>query len=288
MFFFFFNDPATTEIYTLSLHAALPIFTGRARLAAEAGRVGGIAERQRIGVQDLLHVERREGDLRRPRQVEAVLGDLVDVRLLGREEAGYVHRVLADEHRRPDEGEPLAGERRDREPEDRLLEQRRVADDVAEPRAGDAGGALHLEAPQLEVVADPRQLRGRAPAADLDRVLLRVAVGNRLVRRIRHLRQRGVARALRVGELLLRPSKLFLDRLQLLDLLRRRLALELLPRPQLVDARDEPPPSLVRGQPRVERLRGSFARNGGAEPVGVVARGAGVDQLRRPCQARGQ
>src|SRR3712207_8258946 len=25
---FFFNDPATTEIYTLSLHAALPISTG--------------------------------------------------------------------------------------------------------------------------------------------------------------------------------------------------------------------------------------------------------------------
>src|SRR3712207_8153324 len=27
-FFFFFNDTATTEIYTLSLHDALPIFTG--------------------------------------------------------------------------------------------------------------------------------------------------------------------------------------------------------------------------------------------------------------------
>src|SRR5687768_18580694 len=26
--FFFFNDPATTEIYTLSLHDALPIFSG--------------------------------------------------------------------------------------------------------------------------------------------------------------------------------------------------------------------------------------------------------------------
>src|SRR5438270_3566662 len=26
LFFFFFNDPATTEIYTLSLHDALPIF----------------------------------------------------------------------------------------------------------------------------------------------------------------------------------------------------------------------------------------------------------------------
>src|SRR5690349_24453134 len=30
-FFFFFNDTATTEIYTLSLHDALPIFTGAAR-----------------------------------------------------------------------------------------------------------------------------------------------------------------------------------------------------------------------------------------------------------------
>src|SRR3712207_8324044 len=32
-FFFFFNDTATTEIYTLSLHDALPI-SGRGRLAA--------------------------------------------------------------------------------------------------------------------------------------------------------------------------------------------------------------------------------------------------------------
>src|SRR2546422_7454994 len=34
MFFFFFNDTATTEIYTLSLHDALPIYssTGREQL----------------------------------------------------------------------------------------------------------------------------------------------------------------------------------------------------------------------------------------------------------------
>src|SRR5258708_39064269 len=30
-FFFFFNDTATTEIYTLSLHDALPICPGRGR-----------------------------------------------------------------------------------------------------------------------------------------------------------------------------------------------------------------------------------------------------------------
>src|SRR3712207_8881973 len=29
MFFFFFNDTATTEIYTLSLHDALPILSGQ-------------------------------------------------------------------------------------------------------------------------------------------------------------------------------------------------------------------------------------------------------------------
>src|SRR6266536_6642896 len=31
LFFFFFNDTATTEIYTLSLHDALPISPGRTR-----------------------------------------------------------------------------------------------------------------------------------------------------------------------------------------------------------------------------------------------------------------
>src|SRR2546423_8739446 len=37
-FFFFFNDTATTEIYTLSLHDALPIFPRRLRAAgAPAG-----------------------------------------------------------------------------------------------------------------------------------------------------------------------------------------------------------------------------------------------------------
>src|SRR3712207_7132848 len=36
MSFFFFNDTATTEIYTLSLHDALPIWPGAAQDAAAA------------------------------------------------------------------------------------------------------------------------------------------------------------------------------------------------------------------------------------------------------------
>src|SRR2546426_8618354 len=35
-FFFFFNDTATTEIYTLSLHDALPIWRGRGRTVARS------------------------------------------------------------------------------------------------------------------------------------------------------------------------------------------------------------------------------------------------------------
>src|SRR5437868_9556149 len=39
-FFFFFNDPATTEIYTLSLHDALPISRGPCRLGRGRGPQG--------------------------------------------------------------------------------------------------------------------------------------------------------------------------------------------------------------------------------------------------------
>src|SRR2546429_2767808 len=45
-FFFFFNDTATTEIYTLSLHDALPIFLGE--LAERLLRLP-IARRLRAG-----------------------------------------------------------------------------------------------------------------------------------------------------------------------------------------------------------------------------------------------
>src|SRR2546421_5066137 len=38
--FFFFNDTATTEIYTLSLHDALPIFHDRHRGIASRSRAG--------------------------------------------------------------------------------------------------------------------------------------------------------------------------------------------------------------------------------------------------------
>src|SRR3712207_8063956 len=62
--FFFFNDTATTEIYTLSLHDALPISGRVARDVRADQRVAQLPQRvivrQRLGVD---HVERRREPL---------------------------------------------------------------------------------------------------------------------------------------------------------------------------------------------------------------------------------
>src|SRR5438034_5227160 len=45
LFFFFFNDTAPTEIYTLSLHDALPIYEARARARRVPGDPGRVVHR---------------------------------------------------------------------------------------------------------------------------------------------------------------------------------------------------------------------------------------------------
>src|SRR2546422_7687416 len=62
--FFFFNDTATTEIYTLSLHDALPIFSWKLVFAVGAfflavgGFVGALTE---WSVQGFLEQRKRDG-----------------------------------------------------------------------------------------------------------------------------------------------------------------------------------------------------------------------------------
>src|SRR2546422_144557 len=69
LFFFFFNDTATTEIYTLSLHDALPIYPPRQQLplaadevivlvqpAAVPGRDVGRSEEHTSELQSRLHL----------------------------------------------------------------------------------------------------------------------------------------------------------------------------------------------------------------------------------------
>src|SRR2546427_1794202 len=59
IFFFFFNDTATTEIYTLSLHDALPILTRKDR---RVRRDGDPRERERHGRRRVANVVLVVGD----------------------------------------------------------------------------------------------------------------------------------------------------------------------------------------------------------------------------------
>src|SRR2546426_11546093 len=62
-FFFFFNDTATTEIYTLSLHDALPISALRGRGAAQGAgpRPPGARRPVRRLLPGVVAVRRRQG-----------------------------------------------------------------------------------------------------------------------------------------------------------------------------------------------------------------------------------
>src|SRR2546430_11020203 len=51
-FFFFFNDAATTEIYTLPLHAALPIFVAVCRSRARRSRRPDRLRRRHAAIRD--------------------------------------------------------------------------------------------------------------------------------------------------------------------------------------------------------------------------------------------
>src|SRR2546430_13753594 len=55
MLFVFFNDPATTEIYTLSLHDALPIYRAILRVIPSSnGTVGRVVFRGKISHDEVL------------------------------------------------------------------------------------------------------------------------------------------------------------------------------------------------------------------------------------------
>src|SRR5256885_10238607 len=97
--FFFFNDTATTEIYTLSLHDALPIYqqmrhareVGDHRLAADV-----LAERQGEGRVHLV-VSPRADDLPERDHLALLVGDLQSHHALARNDLHHAHR-RSEEH----------------------------------------------------------------------------------------------------------------------------------------------------------------------------------------------
>src|SRR3712207_8700633 len=97
-FFFFFNDTATTEIYTLSLHDALPIYGGVAGTEvvdrdrdAQVPQRGQVAERHGVVDQHGLGDLHDQQAGRQPRRREGVR-DVPEDALVGEVAAGDVHR----------------------------------------------------------------------------------------------------------------------------------------------------------------------------------------------------
>src|SRR4051794_36689254 len=74
---------------------AARVLAGGARLAPEARGEARVAARQGPGVEDLARVYGCERHLRRPREIEVVGRDLVDLLLGVGEEAGAEERLLA-------------------------------------------------------------------------------------------------------------------------------------------------------------------------------------------------
>ena len=103
----------------------------RRKFVVNAGVPGG----QLRLLQPLVGVDPGQRDLGGAGQVQVVLLQVVEVGLLGRQEAGAVHGPLAGQDRRQHEQEPLAGQLVDDEPVQRHLGQRHVADPVGEPGA---------------------------------------------------------------------------------------------------------------------------------------------------------
>src|SRR4029079_9086862 len=170
-----------------------------------------------------------------------------------------------------------------REPVERKLEQRNIADAIREARAGDLCSTFEIDPAgrQLEMVANGKVKRRRiAPAANLDRVFVRRSIRCGLVGRIRHAGEQVFTATLRRGELLLERLELPFDPLELGELLRRRLALDLARRAQLLDPWLNLANCLIRGEQLVEDFGGSLPREGDAEAVRVVARCAEIDHGR--------
>ena len=138
-----------------------------------------------------------------------------------------IERLLAHEDGREHRLEALCRQPVEREAIEGESESGRVADPVAEARARHPRGALHVEPPDLEVLARVVELGRLADAPHLADVVLGRAVRDVVVRRVRHAQREGVPLRLRLRQRLLDVLELRLHRLQLLALLRRRLPREL-------------------------------------------------------------
>src|SRR5579859_5613806 len=184
---------------------AAGILAGRAGLAPEAGRVGGVVDRERVRRQDLVAVDVGDRHLRGRDQVKLVALDGVHLVLLVGELPGASSRGGVDQERRPQLGVAVVPGELEHEADERALQPGAGTGVQDESRAGELGPALEVE--QVEPLGDlpvgRRRLRGArlAPAAD-DRVVLGpLPVGDRWMRQVGDEQQVPLDGRLELGEL---------------------------------------------------------------------------------------
>src|SRR3712207_9511507 len=94
---FFYNDTATTEIYTLSLHDALPIFTTRRlvdrRVEVDAGRADQLRDDHALGA-----IDDERSAVRHHREVTHEHGLLLELTRAAVEELGRDEQRRAVRH----------------------------------------------------------------------------------------------------------------------------------------------------------------------------------------------
>ena len=89
---------------------ATSVLAGRTGLAPEAAGVADVAQREARLVEDLVHVQSGQRDLRCPHQVETVGFHPVDLLHVGGKETGAVHGLVAHQHRYDHGPEALGGQ----------------------------------------------------------------------------------------------------------------------------------------------------------------------------------
>ncbi len=273
---------------------ATRVLAVRAGLLAEARAEGGVAQRQRGGVEDLVGVEGRHRDLRGADQVEVLALDAVDVVGGLAQEAGALHGARAHQRRRGGLDEARGAGLVHGHVDQRQLELRADAGEEVEARAADLGAALEVEGAEelaeLDVVTRLEvELARRADLLD-DRVVLLAAGRRGVVGEVGDGPDRLVPLGLcgdacRLGVLHARGELLDLGEQRLL-LVALRLGDEgsaglLLGTPGL-EVGDRPAPRGVGRQRPVDHVVGQLALGlGGAHAVGVVTEDAGIDHAVR-------
>src|SRR5213593_3512362 len=171
---------------------ATRILAGGARFAPEARRVGGVAERQPGGVEDLVAMQVGEGDFGRGDEKQIVGRRLVHVVLELGDLAGALHHFALDDERRLHlDVAVLSGVQVDHEGDEGADELRPGAHKDRKPRAGELRAAREVQHSQCfpDLPVWPAALRGRLAPRAHDLVVRGVAIREFREREVRDVEQ---------------------------------------------------------------------------------------------------